>query len=148
MLVSIALAAGLAAGARRVLRRGVAVRRDAVVRRDACVRRGAARRALRAAVRLTERFPVFFLDAFLLDAFLLVVLRGFAVFFAIFRRFLAMRAPPVNGRAYSNLIIFQFACSFFGYCPHSCSWPLSRTSLPRSPMMLRCPSSGARSKSA
>ena len=84
MLVSIGELAGAAAFARRrVLRRG-----DALRRADA-LRRGDARRALRVAVRLAERFPAFFLDVFLL-----AVLRDFAVFFAIFRRFLAMRAPP------------------------------------------------------
>jgi len=91
MLVSIGeLAAGAAAGARRrVLRRGAARR---ALRRGAArraLRRGAARRALRAAARFAGRLPVFFFDAFLL-----VGLRDFAVFFAIFRRFLAMRAPP------------------------------------------------------
>ena len=56
-------------------------------------RRGAARRTLRLAIRFAlrfvDRFAVFFFDAFLLDG-----LRDFAAVFAVFRRFLAMRAPP------------------------------------------------------
>ena len=63
--------------------------------RRGAARRGAARRALRLAVRfalrLVDRFAVFLFDAFLLDA-----LRDFAAVFALFRRFLAMRAPPVE----------------------------------------------------
>lgn len=72
MLVSVGELAAPAAGARR-----------------GALRRGAARRALRFAVRLAERFAGFFFDAFLL-----VDLRDFAIFFAILRRFLAMRGPP------------------------------------------------------
>jgi hypothetical protein len=45
--------------------------------------------ALRLADRLADRFAVFFFDAFLVED-----LRDFAIFFAILRRFLAMRAPP------------------------------------------------------
>jgi hypothetical protein len=73
MLLSVDELAALAAGARR---RGA-------------LRRGAARRVLRFAVRLAERFAAVFFDAFLL-----VDLRDFAIFFAVLRRFLAMRAPP------------------------------------------------------
>jgi len=91
MLVSIGDGCGCGAGARRgALGRG-ARRRGAAG--FAAARRGAARRALRLAVRfvlrLADRFTVFFFDAFLLDA-----LRDFAAVFAVFRRFLAMRAPP------------------------------------------------------
>jgi hypothetical protein len=60
--------------------------------RRAALRRGAARLALRFAGRfalLADRFGVFFFDAFLL-----VDLRDLAIFFAVLRRFLAMRAPP------------------------------------------------------
>ena len=48
-----------------------------------------ARFALRLAVRLTVLFRDAFRDIFLLDAF-----RDFVAVFAVFRRFLAMRAPP------------------------------------------------------
>jgi len=76
------------AGAADAARRG-ALRRRALAR---AARRGAARFALRFidrfALRLADRFAVFFRDAVLLEA-----LRDLAVF-AIFRRFLAMRAPP------------------------------------------------------
>jgi len=99
-LVSIGETAGTAAGARRTLRRGA-------------LRRGEARRAVRFAVRFAGRFAVRLAERFAVffrDVFLLVDLRDFAVFFAILRRFLAMRAPPVNGRAYSNLIILSLAC--------------------------------------
>jgi hypothetical protein len=84
-----------AAGARRGALGGGADVRGAVLRR---ARLGAARRdaarpvlrfAVRFALRLVDRFAVFFFDAFLLDA-----LRDFAAVFAVFRRFLAMRAPP------------------------------------------------------
>jgi hypothetical protein len=79
-----------AAGARRgVLGRGLLAR--ALRRRGPAL--GAARRrprgAARFALRLVDRFAVFFFDAFLLDA-----LRDFAAVLAILRRFLAMRAPP------------------------------------------------------
>lgn len=86
------------AGARRgALLRGalrrVGVRRAAT--RRGALRRGAARRAgrfaIRLAPRLADRFVVFFFDAFLLDP-----LRDFAADLAAFRRFLAMRAPPVE----------------------------------------------------
>jgi hypothetical protein len=73
-----------AAGARRGAFAAGVLRRRA---RGAAVRCGAARRTL----RLVDRFAVFFFDAFLVDD-----LRDFAVVFAIFRRFLAMRAPPVE----------------------------------------------------
>jgi hypothetical protein len=106
-LVSIGeLPAGAAAAARR-----------RVLRRAGALLRGDARRALRLAVRFTERFAERFADrfagrfaVFFLDIFLLADLRDFAVFFAILRRFLAMRAPPGMWRAYSNLIIFPSAC--------------------------------------
>ena len=83
---------------RAVAARGVLVR-AALRRRGA--RLGAARRRaggmarfaagfmVRLALRLAGLFAVFFLDAFLLD-----VLRDVVAVFAIFRRFLAMRAPP------------------------------------------------------
>ena len=64
--------------------------------RRAALRRGAARRVVRFAIRFTlrlaERFAVFRFDIFL-DIFLLEALRDFAAVFAVFRRFLAMRAP-------------------------------------------------------
>ena len=87
MLVSDAGAGCAAAGARRgALGRGAA---------RFAARRGAALRALRLAVRfalrLADCFTAFFFDIFLLDA-----LRDFAAFFAVFRRFLAMRAPPIE----------------------------------------------------
>jgi hypothetical protein len=80
-----------------------AARRGAVVRgalargalRRAAARRGAARRALRLAVRFTLRFAdrfAVFRDA-VLDIFLLEALRDLAAVFAVFLRFLAMRAP-------------------------------------------------------
>jgi hypothetical protein len=69
--------------------------------RFADTRRGAARRAVRFAVRFTVRFALrladrltlFFRDAFP-GFFLLDALRDFPAVFAVFRRFLAMRAPP------------------------------------------------------
>ena len=90
--------AGCGAGARRGAAARVAFRRGAL-RRGAARRRGvrlaAARRAVRFAVRfvlrLVDRLAAFFFDAFLLDG-----LRDFAADFAVFRRFLAMRAPPVE----------------------------------------------------
>jgi hypothetical protein len=77
-----------AAGSRRgTVRRGTL--------RRAAFRGGAARRALRAAVRLglrlADRFAIFFFDVFLLEP-----LRDFAAVFADVRRFLAMRAPPIE----------------------------------------------------
>jgi hypothetical protein len=86
--------AGLAvvAGARRAFVLG-ALARGALGR--AAARRGA-RRALRLAVRfalrLAARFAVFLFDA-VLDIFLTGALRDLAAFFAVFLRFLAMRAP-------------------------------------------------------
>ena len=67
-----------------VLRRW-GVRLGAARRRAAC---GTLRFVERFALRLADRFAVFLVDAFLLDA-----LRDFAAVFAIFLRFLAMRAP-------------------------------------------------------
>ena len=85
MLLSSDAGCGCAAGARRS------------TPRFADTRRGAARRAVRFtarfAVRLADRLTLFFFDPFL-DIFLLAALRDFAAFFAVFRRFLAMRAPP------------------------------------------------------
>ena len=76
-----------AAGARRGALDACAAGRETVLRR---ARLGAARRdAARRTLRLVDRFAVFFFDAFLLDG-----LRDFAAVFAVFRRFLAMRAPP------------------------------------------------------
>jgi hypothetical protein len=80
--------AGAAAGAGRgVLRRRAAGR--------AALRRGAARFALRfiprVVLRLADRLTAFFFDDFFFEA-----LRDFAAVFAVFRRFLAMRAPPVE----------------------------------------------------
>ena len=88
MFVSSDAGCGAAAGARRgALRRGAAARVE--------LRRGAARFALRFALRFTlrlaDRFAVFFPDAVFLEA-----LRDLAAVFAVFRRFLAMRAPPVE----------------------------------------------------
>ena len=84
------LSSDRAAVAQPALRRGVLRARR---RASRALRRGAARRALRLAVRfalrLADRLTVFFFDVFLLEA-----LRDFAAFFAVFRRFLAMRAPP------------------------------------------------------
>jgi hypothetical protein len=83
------------AGARRGALGAFAAGRDAIARcaRFGAARRDAARRTLRLAIRfalrLVDRFAVFFFDAFLLDG-----LRDFAAVFAVFRRFLAMRAPP------------------------------------------------------
>jgi hypothetical protein len=84
----------------------------------------AARFAERFAARLTGRFPpprfalrraapafraaLFFFDR--PDIIFLLDLRDFTALLVLFRRFLAMRVPPENGRAYSNLIIFTFAC--------------------------------------
>ena len=90
MFVSSEPGSPAAAGAGRA--RG-AVRRGAALR--AAARRGAARRALRLAVRVTlrlaDRFAVFFFDIFLVEP-----LRDFAAVFADLRRFLAMRAPPIE----------------------------------------------------
>jgi hypothetical protein len=82
MFVSSEPGSPAAAGAGRV--RG-AVRRGAALRGAA--RRGAARRAL----RLADRFAVFVLDIFNVEPS-----RDFAAVFADLRRFLAMRAPPVE----------------------------------------------------
>jgi hypothetical protein len=100
-----------------------AVRRGAV--RRAAVRRGAARRALRLAARvalrltarvvprLADRFAVFFFDIFLLDP-----LRDFAAVFDDVRRFLAMRAPPVemgarilSDKLLARVLILRFTLS-------------------------------------
>ena len=74
---------------RGVLRFGVLPRRmvrlDAARRFAAC---GTLRFVERFALRLADRFAVYLVDVFLLDA-----LRDFAAVFAVFRRFLAMRAP-------------------------------------------------------
>jgi hypothetical protein len=67
-----------------VLRRRL-VRLGAARRRAAC---GTLRFIERFALRLADRFAVFLADVFLVDA-----LRDFAAVFAVFRRFLAMRAP-------------------------------------------------------
>ena len=87
MLGATAGCAGAAAGARfGALRRRAAVRVE--------LRRGAARFALRFALRLArlaDRFAVLLRDAVFLEA-----LRDLAAVFAAFRRFLAMRAPPVE----------------------------------------------------
>ncbi len=99
MLLSIDAGSGRAAGARRGVARGVlasGVRRRwttrlGVARRPAS--RGALRFVERFALRLADRFAVFFIDAFVPDVFRLDALRDFAAVFAIFRRFLAMRAP-------------------------------------------------------
>jgi hypothetical protein len=98
--------AGAAAGALRGARGRGALRRFAA-------RRGAARRALRLtvffALRLADRFAVFFFDVFP-DIFLLGALRDFAAVFAVFRRFLAMRAPPVEWARVFYLISYSRAC--------------------------------------
>jgi Lipid A 3-O-deacylase (PagL) len=60
-------------------------------RRGAVRRRAARFGAVRFALRLADRFADFFFDDCLLEA-----LRDFAAVFAAFRRFLAMRAPPVE----------------------------------------------------
>ena len=86
--------AGAAAGAGRgTLRLGAAARVE--------LRGGVALFALRFVIRfallLADRLAVIFRDAVFVEA-----LRDVAAVFAAFRRFLAMRAPPVeNGRAYS-----------------------------------------------
>lgn len=77
-----------------------AVRRGAIARAE--LRRGAARFTVRFAARFTlrfalrvaDRFAVFFFDIFFFEA-----LRDFGAVFAVFRRFLAMRAPPVEWAA-------------------------------------------------
>jgi hypothetical protein len=93
-LVSSEAGSDVVVAARRgAVRRGAlagAVRRGAL--RRAAARRGAARRALRFAVRLTLRFADRF-AVFLFDAVLLEALRDLAAVFAVFLRFLAMRAP-------------------------------------------------------
>jgi hypothetical protein len=85
--------AGRGAIARDALRRGAG--RRVAARFTAA--RGAARRAVRLTVRFALRVGVrltaFFRDA-APDIFLLDALRDFAAVFAVFRRFLAMRAPP------------------------------------------------------
>jgi hypothetical protein len=90
MLLSSDAGCGCAAGVRRS------------TPRFALTRRGAARRTVRFAARLTVRFALrladrlaslFFRDAFR-DIFLLDAFRDFRAVFAVFRRFLAMRAPP------------------------------------------------------
>jgi hypothetical protein len=98
-----------AAGARRGALGAGAAGRDAIPRtRLGAARRGAARRTLRLAIRFAlrfvDRFAVFFFDAFLLDG-----LRDFAAVFAVFRRFLAMRAPPDEWRVF-YLISSSSAC--------------------------------------
>jgi hypothetical protein len=91
-----------AAISRRGAIAGDALRRTAGLRAaarftDATTDRGAARRAVRFgvrfALRLAVRLTVFFRDA-VRDVFLLDALRDFVAVFAVFRRFLAMRAPP------------------------------------------------------
>ena len=92
------------------------MRRGAV--RRAALRRGDARRALRAAVRLVlrlaDRFAIFFFDVI----FLLEPLRDFAAVFADVRRFLAMRAPPVemgarilSDKLLARVLILRFVLS-------------------------------------
>jgi hypothetical protein len=90
------------AGSRRGATAGDALRRTAGLRAAArftaaTTGRGAARRAVRFGVRfvlrLAVRLTVFFRDA-VRDDFLLDALRDFVAVFAVFRRFLAMRAPP------------------------------------------------------
>jgi hypothetical protein len=107
----------VAAVRRAALARGAGRRVDI---RRAALRRGVARRAMRFAVRLTlrlaDRFAVFLFDAFLLEP-----LRDFAADFAAFRRFLAMRAPPVEWARVFYLISYSRACRSSGlFCP-SCS---------------------------
>jgi hypothetical protein len=67
--------------------------------------RVAARFAIRFMPRLAGLFAVFFLDAFLLDA-----VRDFAAVFAVFRLFLAMRAPPDEWARVFYLISSPNAC--------------------------------------
>jgi hypothetical protein len=74
-----------AAGARRGAERLTGARRGAA--------RRTARLTIRFALRLADRLTLFFRDAFR-DIFLLDALRDFPAVFAVFRRFLAMRAPP------------------------------------------------------
>ena len=99
-----------AAAARRGALGAGAAGRDAIPRvaRLGAARRDAARRTLRLAIRFAlrfvDRFAVFFFDAFLLDG-----LRDFAAVFAVFRRFLAMRAPPDEWRVF-YLISSSSAC--------------------------------------
>jgi hypothetical protein len=95
MLLSSDAGSDVVVAARRgAVRRGAlargAVRRGAL--RRAAARRGAARRALRLAVRFMLRFADRF-AVFLFDAVLLEALRDLAAVFAVFLRFLAMRAP-------------------------------------------------------
>ena len=83
---------GRSAGARRT---GVRAARGGAAARRRGARLEAAPRALRLAIRFelaaVDRFVDLFFDAFLLDD-----LRDFAAVFVVFRRFLAMRAPPVE----------------------------------------------------
>lgn len=105
--------AGFGCGAARAGRG--AVRRRAMAR--AGLRRGAARFALRFAVRfalrLADRFAVFFFDIFFFEA-----LRDFAAVFAVFRRFLAMRAPPdewariLSDKLIARVLILRVLLSF------------------------------------
>ena len=73
---------------------GRAARGGAAARRRG-ERLEAAPRALRLAIRFELRAVDRFVDLFF-DAFLLDDLRDFAAVFVVFRRFLAMRAPPVE----------------------------------------------------
>src|SRR5688572_8793092 len=73
---------------------GRAARGGAAARRRG-ERLAAAPRALRLAIRFELRAVDRFVDLFF-DAFLLDDLRDFAAVFVVFRRFLAMRAPPVE----------------------------------------------------
>jgi len=84
--------AATAAGAGRgALRRGAAARVE--------LRRGVARFALRFALGFALRFALLLADRFAVifrDAVFFEALRDLAAVFAAFRRFLAMRAPPVE----------------------------------------------------
>ena len=68
---------------------------------------------LRLADRFADRFAVFFFDAVLLDA-----VRDFVAVFAVFRRFLAMRAPPgdwariLSDKLVARVVILRVFFSF------------------------------------
>jgi Lipid A 3-O-deacylase (PagL) len=111
-----------ASGSRRGTRRGAgaldALRRRPRLAAAARFRPAGAARfavcfAVRFTLRLADRFAVFFFDAVLLDA-----LRDFVAVFAVFRRFLAMRAPPddwariLSDKLVARVVILRVFFSF------------------------------------
>jgi hypothetical protein len=91
------------------------------------------RLAIGFALRLAGRvavffFDVLFFDVFFFDIFLLEALRDFAAVFVAFRRFLAMRAPPVemgarilSDKLIARVLILRLALSglFVAASPHA-----------------------------